>query len=98
MTPPDAPRRLRVTCDLRARAHAQANFGLAEKYLGDIPEAKKVFAFLQSKDYNPLTPDQTKQVTEVRYPAGLSSGGWRVCSVCPFRPLRSRSGSFAFEI
>ena len=76
MAPPVAPRRRRVTGDPpRARAHAQANLGLAEKYLGDVPEAKKVFAFLQSTDYNPLTSDQTKQVNEVRSPAELSSGG-----------------------
>jgi len=50
----------------------EANLGLAEKYLGDVPEAKKVFAFLQSTDYNPLTSDQTKQVNEALSSAGTA--------------------------
>lgn len=31
------------------------------------PSTVQVFAFLQSSDYNPLTPDQTKQVKEVSF-------------------------------
>ena len=44
----------------------KVTFGLAEPYLKDIKEAKDVFTFLQSKTYNPLTPDQDKQLKEVR--------------------------------
>jgi len=50
----------------------KVTFGLAEPYLKDIKEAKDVFTFLQSKTYNPLTPDQDKQLKEALDSAGSS--------------------------
>ena len=48
----------------------EPNLGLAEPYIGSVPEAKKVFAFLQSKDNSLLSVDQTKQLKDVEKQIG----------------------------
>jgi hypothetical protein len=64
------PLALRSRPGLQGLNMKEPNLGLAEPYIGSVPEAKKVFAFLQSKDNSLLSADQTKQLKDVEKQIG----------------------------